>query len=104
MSISTPQRPSPRRTDPAGRTSHESAQDPVEHMGWQVGGRVDAVTAALVGGTLTGARAGAVAWCAATGGVGVDDQFTVLGAGGALPFTLSGLVVARFTSAPAPAA
>jgi hypothetical protein len=35
-------------------------------------------------------------------GIGVDDQFTVFGAGGALLFTLlSGLLVARLTPAPA---
>ena len=33
-------------------------------------------------------------------GIGVDDQFTVFGAGGALLFTLlSGLLLARFTPA-----
>ena len=38
-------------------------------------------------------------------GIGVDDQFTVFGAGGALVFTLlSGLLLARFTPARAPAA
>ena len=210
MSISTPQRPSSRRTDPADRTSRDSAQDPSErrrfpgwrwmavwpafpvagYIGWKVGGRVDAVDAALVGGALTGAGLAAVQWWAAKGalgraaawigasavgyavglaagaalvgydtdlgalavmglvsgaalgaaqglvlarqgrralalpwalampvlfalgwsvasvtGIGVDDQFTVFGAGGALLFTLlSGLLLARFTPARAPAA
>ena len=42
----------------------------------------------------------ALGWSVASvTGIGVDDQFTVFGAGGALVFTLlSGLLVARFTS------
>src|SRR5687767_2090264 len=210
MSISTPERLSPRSNEPANRTSHESAHVPSErrsfpgwrwmavwpafpiagYIGWKVGGRVDAVDAALVGGALTGAGLGAVqlwaakgalgraaAWIGASAvgyavglaagaalvgyetdlgalalmglvsgaalgaaqglvlarqgrralalpwalampvlfalgwsvasvtGIGVDDQFTVFGAGGALLFTLlSGLLLARFTSARAPAA
>lgn len=157
------------------------------YIGWIVGGRVDAVDAALVGGALTGAGLGAVqcwaargalgppaAWIGASAvgyavglaagaalvgygtdlgslavmglvsgaalgaahglvlarqgrrrlalpwaaampvlfalgwsvasitGIGVDDQFTVFGAGGALLFMLfSGLLLARFTPAPA---
>jgi hypothetical protein len=210
MSISTQQRPSVRRTDPADRTSRASEQDPLEqrrfpgwrwvavwpafpvagYIGWKVGGRVDAVDAALIGGGLTAAGLGAMQWWAAKGalgrpaawiaasalgyavglaagaalvgydtdlgalalmglvsgaalgaaqglalarqgrralalpwaaampvlfalgwsvasvtGIGVDDQFTVFGAGGALLFTLlSGLVLARYTPARAPAA
>jgi hypothetical protein len=209
MSISTPQRPSSVGTDPAGRTAHESSQDrsqrrsfpgwrwmavwpafPVAgYIGWIVGGRVDALDAALVGGAITAAGLAAVQWWAAKGalgrpapwigasavgyavglaagaalvgydtdlgalalmgmvsgaalgaaqglvlaregrrrlalpwalampalfalgwsvasvtGIGVDDQFTVFGAGGALLFTLlSGLLLARFTPARAPA-
>jgi hypothetical protein len=160
------------------------------YIGWGIGGHVDAVDAALVGGALTGAGLAAVQWWAANGalgraaawiglsavgyaaglaagaalvgydtdlgalalmglvsgaalgaaqglvlaregrrglalpwalampvlfalgwsvasvtGIGVDDQFTVFGAGGALLFTLlSGLLLARFTPARAPAA
>jgi hypothetical protein len=160
------------------------------YIGWKVGGRVDAVGAALVGGALTAAGLGAVEWWAAKGalglpaawigasavgyavglaagaalvgydtdlgalalmglvsgaaigvaqglvlagqgrralalpwavampalfalgwsvasatGIGVDDQFTVFGAGGALLFMLlSGLLVARLTPEPPPAA
>jgi len=37
------------------------------YIGWIVGGRVDAVGAALVGGALTGAGIGAVQWWAADG-------------------------------------
>jgi hypothetical protein len=90
MSISTPQRPSLRRTNSADRTSRDSVQDPSERrffpgwrwvavgfafpvaglIGWQVGGRVDAVDAALVGGALTGAGLGAVEWWAAKGALG----------------------------------
>jgi hypothetical protein len=40
------------------------------YMGWKVGGRVDAVGAALVGGALTGAGLGAVQWWAADGALG----------------------------------
>ena len=40
------------------------------YMGWIVGGRVDAVDAALVGGALTGAGIGAVQWWAADGALG----------------------------------
>jgi hypothetical protein len=39
-------------------------------IGWQVGGRVDALDAALVGGALTGAGLGAVEWWAAKGALG----------------------------------
>jgi hypothetical protein len=61
---------------------------------------VDAIDAALIGGALTGAGLAAVQWWAA----GVDDQFTVFGAGGALLFMLlSGLLLARFTPARAQA-
>jgi hypothetical protein len=49
------------------------------YIGWKMGGPVDAVEAALIGGGLTGAG-------------------TVFGAAGAVLFMLfSGLVVARFT-------
>jgi hypothetical protein len=210
MSISTPQRPSSVRTDHEDRTSHEPAQGPSQRrsfpgwrwvtvwpafpvaglIGWAIGGRVDAVVPALVGGAITAAGLAAVQWWAAKGdlgrpapwigagaagyavglaagaalvgydtdlgalalmglvsgaalgaaqglvlarqgrralalpwalampvlyalgwsaasvtGIGVDDQFTVFGAGGALLFTLlSGLLLARFTLARAPAA
>ena len=210
MSISTPRRPSPVAADPEDRTTHLSAHGPSERrtfpgwrwmavwpafpvaglIGWTIGGRVDAVDAALVGGALTAAGLAAVQWWAAKGalgrpapwisasavgyavglaagaalvsyetdlgalalmglisgaalgaaqglvlarqgrralalpwalampalfalgwsaasvtGIGVDDQFTVFGAGGALLFTLlSGLLLARFTAAPASAA
>jgi hypothetical protein len=90
MSISTPERLSPRSSDPADRTSHDSAHDASERrrfpgwrwvavavafpiaglIGWTVGGRVDAVDAALVGGALTGAGLGAVQWWAAKGALG----------------------------------
>jgi hypothetical protein len=48
----------------------------------------------------------ALGWSVASvTGIGVDDQFTVFGAGGALVFMLlSGLLLARFTPARAPAA
>jgi hypothetical protein len=40
------------------------------YIGWGIGGRVDAVDAALVGGALTGAGIGAVQWWAANGALG----------------------------------
>jgi len=48
----------------------------------------------------------ALGWSVASvTGIGVDDQFTVFGAGGALLFTLlSGLLLVRSTPARAPAA
>jgi hypothetical protein len=90
MSIATPERVSPRSTDPADRTSHDSADDPpmrrrfpgwrwvavalafpiAGYIGWGVGGHVDAVGTALVGGAITGAGLGAVEWWAAKGVLG----------------------------------
>jgi hypothetical protein len=90
MSISTPERLSPLSTDPADRTSHDSAHDqslqrlfpgwrwvavavafPIAGLiGWTLGGRVDGVDAALVGGALTGDGLGAVQWWAANGALG----------------------------------
>jgi len=40
------------------------------YIGWMVGGRVDAVDAALVGGALTGAGLGAAQWWAGKGALG----------------------------------
>jgi hypothetical protein len=203
MSLFTQKRSSSVAVDPEDRAAHESAHDPSErrifpgwrwmavwpafpvagYIGWKVGGRVEAVDAALVGGAITGAGLAAVEWWAGKGalrrpatwigvsavgyavglaagsalvgyetdlgalalmglvsgaalgatqglmlarqgrrtlalpwglampalftlgwsvasitGIGVDDQFTVFGAGGALLFTLlSGLLVARLT-------
>jgi len=90
MSISTPERLAPRSTKPPDRTSHDSAHDPserrsftgwrwmavwlafpvAEYIGWGIGGRVEAVDAALVGGAITGAGLGAVEWWAAKGALG----------------------------------
>src|SRR3954454_11171408 len=90
MSVSTPQRLSPRSTEPADRISRDSAQNPsaprrfpgwrwmavwpafpvAGYIGWRIGGRVDAVDAALVGGAITGAGLGAVEWWAAKGALG----------------------------------
>ena len=89
MSISTPERLSP-SVDPANRMSDDSAPVPsgqrrfpgwrwvavalgiplVGLIAWTVGGRVDALDAALVGGVLTGAGLGAVEWWAAKGALG----------------------------------
>ena len=203
MSRFTRQRPSSIAVDPKDRIAQEVAHGPSErrifpgwrwlavwpafpvagYIGWKVGGRVDALDAAVVGGAITGAGVAAVEWWAGKGalrrpaawiggsavayavglaagaalvgyeshlgalalmglvsgaalgatqglvlarqgrrrlalpwalampalfalgwsvasitGIGVDDQFTVFGAGGALLFTLlSGLLVARLT-------
>ena len=90
MSISTPQRPSSVAIDPEDRTPHKSVHDPSERrvfpgwrwmavwpafpvaglIGWKIGGRVDAVDAALVGGALTGGGLAAVQWWAANGALG----------------------------------
>src|SRR3954464_14488306 len=40
------------------------------YIGWKIGGRVDAVDAALVGGAVTGAGLAAVEWWAAKGELG----------------------------------
>jgi hypothetical protein len=90
MSISSPKRPPPRSTDPMGHAFDDSTQHPSEQrifpgwrwvavavafpvaglIGWKVGGPVDAVDAALVGGALTGAGLGAIQWWAAKGALG----------------------------------
>ena len=90
MSISAPRSPSAVAVDPEDRTRHESARDPSERrvfpgwrwmavwpafpvaglIGWTIGGRVDAVDAALVGGALTAAGLAAVQWWAAKGALG----------------------------------
>ena len=87
MPITTPQRPSPRSTDAGYRASHDSVSNPSDRrlfpgwrwvavavafpvaglIGWTIGGEVDAVRPALVGGALTGAGLGAVQWWAAKG-------------------------------------
>ncbi|HET6551731.1 MAG TPA: hypothetical protein VFG79_24905 [Solirubrobacter sp.] len=86
MSISTARPPSPRATD---QTSHEPEAVsrrrtfpgwrwmavwpafPVAGLiGWTIGGHVDAVDAALVGGALTAAGLGAAQWWAAKGALG----------------------------------
>jgi hypothetical protein len=90
MSISAPRRPSSVARDPDDRTSRASAHDVSERrafpgwrwmavwpafpvaglIGWKIGGRVDAVDAALVGGALTAAGLGAVEWWAGKGALG----------------------------------
>jgi hypothetical protein len=90
MSMSAPRRPSSVARDPDDRTSPASAHVPAERrafpgwrwmavwpafpvsglIGWEVGGRVDAVGAALVGGAITAAGIAAVQWWAAKGKLG----------------------------------
>jgi hypothetical protein len=52
------------------------------YVGWKVGGRVDAVGAALVGGALTGAGLGAAQWWAADGALGRPGPWIAAGAAG----------------------
>jgi hypothetical protein len=52
------------------------------YVGWKVGGRVDAIDAALVGGALTGAGLGAVGWWAADGALGRPAAWIGASAGG----------------------
>ena len=77
MSISTPQRLSPpqdrslQRLFPGWRWASVALAFPVAGLiGWKLGGHVDAVGAALVGGALTGAGLGAIQWWAADGALG----------------------------------
>jgi hypothetical protein len=90
MSISTPRRPSSVAAEHEDQTTHLSVDDASErrsfpgwrwmavwpafpiagYIGWKVGGRVDAVDAALVGGALTAAGLAAVQWWAAKGALG----------------------------------
>jgi hypothetical protein len=79
-----------RHKDAEAATPRDAVQDPTEarrfpgwrwvavalafpiagYAGWAIGGHVDAVGAALVGGALTGAGLGAVQWWAADGELG----------------------------------
>src|SRR3954454_15909720 len=61
----------PRRLFPGRRWMAVWLAFPIAgYIGWTVGGRVDAVDAALVGGALTGAGLGAAQWWAAKGALG----------------------------------
>jgi hypothetical protein len=51
-------------------------------LAWKVGGHVNAVDAALVGGALTGAGLGAAQWWAADGDVGAPTPWIAASAGG----------------------
>ena len=78
LPTSTPQRPSSRNAHPAERRVFPGwrwmavafAFPIVGLIAWTLGGRVDAVDAALVGGALTGAGLGAAQWWAAKGALG----------------------------------
>jgi hypothetical protein len=83
MSISSPEPSAPRRPDPARPSGVDRRRFPgwrwaavavafpvAGLIGWKIGGPVDAVEAALVGGALTGAGIGAVEWWAAKGALG----------------------------------
>src|SRR4051812_49828594 len=110
MSISAPRRPSPVASDPKDRTSHASAHNPSErrtfpgwrwmavwpafpvagYIGWRLGGRVDAVDAALVGGAITGAGLAGVEWWAAKGALGRPAAWIGAGGGGLPPRPAAG--------------
>src|SRR3954464_11924660 len=63
--------PSERRVFPGWRWVAVALAFPVAGLiGWTVGGRVDGVAAALLGGALTGAGLGTVEWWAANGALG----------------------------------
>ena len=69
--IDSHQAPSQRRRFPGWRWVAVALAFPIAGLiGWKVGGRVDAVGAALLGGALTGAGLGAVQWWAAKGALG----------------------------------
>jgi hypothetical protein len=90
MSISAPQRPSSVARDPDDRTPRASDDVPSERrafpgwrwmavwpafpvaglIGWKIGGRVDAIDAALVGGALTAAGLAAAQWWSGKGALG----------------------------------
>jgi hypothetical protein len=52
------------------------------YIGWKLGGHVDAVGAAVVGGALTGAGIGAVQWWAAGGALGRPAVWIIASVGG----------------------
>jgi hypothetical protein len=59
------------RSFPGWRWLAVAAAFPIAgYIGWKVGGRVDAIESALVGGALTGGGLGAVQWWAAEGELG----------------------------------
>ena len=65
------QTPSQRRAFPGWPWVAVALAFPIAgYIGWTIGGRVDTVAAALVGGALTGAGLGAVQWWAAKGALG----------------------------------
>jgi hypothetical protein len=71
MSRDSHQPPSQRRVFPGWRWAAVAVAFPVAGLiGWTIGGRVDGVAAALVGGALTGAVLGAIQWWAAKGALG----------------------------------
>src|SRR3954447_5286166 len=63
--------PSQRRPFPGWRWAAVALAFPIAGLiGWVIGGRVDSVVPALVGGTITGAGLAAVQWWAADGAFG----------------------------------
>ena len=71
MTERTAHDPRERRSFPGWRWVAVAVAFPIAgYIGWKVGGRVDAIGAALAGGAVTGAGLGAVQWWAADGALG----------------------------------
>jgi hypothetical protein len=71
MSHASQQAPSQRRSFPGWSWVAVALAFPVAgYIGWAIGGRVDSVAPALVGGAITGAGLAAVQWWAAKGALG----------------------------------
>jgi hypothetical protein len=71
MSHDSQQAPSQRRSFPGWSWVAVALAFPVAgYIGWAIGGRVDSVVPALVGGAITGAGLAAVQWWAAKGALG----------------------------------
>jgi len=76
-------RPSGRRRFPGWRWVAVAFAFPIAgYIGWKLGGPVDAVGAALLGGALTGAGIGAVQWWAAAGALGRPAAWIIASAAG----------------------
>jgi hypothetical protein len=71
MSHDSQQAPSERRSFPGWSWVAVALAFPVAgYIGWAIGGRVDSVVPALIGGAITGAGLAAVQWWAAKGALG----------------------------------
>lgn len=81
MSLHSHQPPSQRRSFPGWRWVAVALAFPIAgFIGWAIGGRVDSVVPALVGGAITGAGLAAVQWWAAKGALGRPAPWISTGA------------------------